>query len=103
VSFQVQKTIAVLDGNVPVVEINELEYIQGEIYANIWHADRIARIDPQTGHVVGWINLAGLLPPGEVQDEEAVLNGIAYDEAGGRLFLTGKLWPKLFEIRVVKK
>lgn len=103
VNFQVQKTIAVLDGNVPVVEINELEYIQGEIYANIWHADRIARIDPQTGHVVGWINLAGLLSPLEVQDEEAVLNGIAYDEAGGRLFVTGKLWPKLFEIRVVKK
>jgi glutamine cyclotransferase len=103
VNFQVQKTIAVLDGNVPVVEINELEYIQGEIYANIWHEDRIARIDPQTGHVVGWINLAGLLSPVEVQDEEAVLNGIAYDEAGGRLFVTGKLWPKLFEIRVVKK
>lgn len=103
VNFQVQKTIAVLDGNVPVVEINELEYVQGEIYANIWHADRIARIDPQTGHVVGWINLVGLLKPGEVQDEEAVLNGIAYDEAGGRLFVTGKLWPKMFEIRVVKK
>lgn len=102
-NFQVQKTIAVLDGSIPVVEINELEYIQGEIYANIWHEDRIARIDPQTGHVVGWINLAGLLSPGEVQDEEAVLNGIAYDEAGGRLFVTGKLWPKMFEIRVVKK
>jgi glutamine cyclotransferase len=102
-NFQVRKTIAVVDGSTPVTEINELEYIHGEIYANIWHADRIARIDPQTGRVVGWINLAGLLSPGEVQDEEAVLNGIAYDEASGRLFVTGKLWPKLFEIRVIRK
>lgn len=100
-NFQVRKTIAVADRSGPVIEINELEYVHGEIYANIWHADRIARIDPQTGSVVGWINLAGLLSPGEVQDEEAVLNGIAYDEASGRLFVTGKLWPKLFEIRVV--
>lgn len=102
-NFQVRKTIAVVDGSTPVTEINELEYIHGEIYANIWHADRIARIDPQTGRVVGWINLAGLLSTGEVQDEEAVLNGIAYDEASGRLFVTGKLWPKLFEIRVIRK
>ena len=102
-NFQVTKTIAVLDGKTPVLEINELEYVQGEIYANIWHADRIARINPQTGAVVGWINLAGLLKPGEVQDEEAVLNGIAYDEASGRLFVTGKLWPKIFEIRLTRK
>jgi glutamine cyclotransferase len=102
-NFQVRKTIAVADRGSPVIEINELEYVHGEVYANIWHADRIARIDPQTGHVVGWINLAGLLSPGEVQDEEAVLNGIAYDESSGRLFVTGKLWPKLFEIRVVRK
>lgn len=102
-NFQVQRTIAVLDGDAPVREINELEYIKGEIYANIWHADRIARIDPQSGKVVGWIDLAGLLAPGEVQDEEAVLNGIALDEASGRLFVTGKLWPKIFEIRLTKK
>jgi glutamine cyclotransferase len=102
-NFQVKKTIAVLDGPTPVNEINELEYIQGEIYANIWHADRIARINPQTGAVVGWIDLTGLLARGEVQDEEAVLNGIAYDEASGRLFVTGKLWPKLFEIRLTQK
>ena len=101
--FQVRKTIAVVDGTTPVREINELEYVQGEIYANIWHADRIARIDPQTGRIVGWIDLAGLLAPGEVHDEEAVLNGIAYDETNGRLFVTGKLWPKLFEIRLTKK
>jgi len=102
-NFQVTKTIAVLDGHAAVEEINELEYVQGEIYANIWHAERIARIDPKTGKVVGWINLAGLLARGEVQDEEAVLNGIAYDEGGGRLFVTGKLWPKLFEIRLTQK
>ncbi|MGH9871450.1 MAG: glutaminyl-peptide cyclotransferase [Pyrinomonadaceae bacterium] len=102
-NFQVTKTIAVLDGKTPVMEINELEYVQGEIYANIWHADRIARIDPKTGTVVGWINLAGLLAPGEVQDEEAVLNGIAYDQVNGRLFVTGKLWPKVFEIRLTRK
>jgi glutamine cyclotransferase len=102
-SFKVTKTIAVLDGHTPVAELNELEFVQGEIYANIWHADRIARIDPQTGKVVGWINLAGLLAAGDVQDEEAVLNGIAYDNTSGRLFVTGKLWPKLFEIRLTRK
>jgi glutamine cyclotransferase len=102
-NFHVRKTIAVFNGKVPVNEINELEYIHGEIYANIWHADRIARIDPQTGRVVGWIDLNGLLSPGEVRDEEAVLNGIAADESNDRLFVTGKLWPKLFEIRLTRK
>ena len=102
-NFQVRKTIAVLDGKTPIIQLNEIEYIQGEIYANIWHANRIARIDPQTGKVVGWLDLTGLLAPGEVQDEEAVLNGIAFDAATGRIFVTGKLWPKLFEIKVVRK
>lgn len=102
-NFQVQKTIAVADGSRPQYEINELEYVQGEIYANIWHAARIARINPQTGMIAGWIDLTGLLPAGEVRDEEAVLNGIAYDETNGRLFVTGKLWPKLFEIRLIRK
>jgi len=102
-TFQVQKTIAVSDGSRPQHEINELEYVQGEIYANIWHADRIARINPQTGAITGWIDLTGLLTRGDVQDEEAVLNGIAYDEANDRLFVTGKLWPKLFEIRLIRK
>lgn len=102
-NFQVRKTIAVVDGGRPVNEINELEYVQGEIYANIWHDDRIARIDPETGRVLGWIDLAGLLPQSEAGDEEAVLNGIAYDETSSRLFVTGKLWPKLFEIRLKRK
>src|SRR5206468_3708870 len=90
-NFQVRKTIAVGDGSTPVNELNELEYVQGEIYANIWHDDRIARIDPQTGRILGWIDMTGLLPRGEAPDEEAVLNGIAYDETSGRLFVTGKL------------
>jgi glutamine cyclotransferase len=102
-NFQVRKTIAVGAGSTPVSEINELEYVKGEIYANIWHEDRIARIDPQTGRILGWIDLTGLLPRGEVHDEEAVLNGIAYDETNGRLYVTGKLWPKLFEIRLTQK
>jgi glutamine cyclotransferase len=99
-SFQVTKTIAVVDDNLPVKELNELEYVNGEIYANIWHDNRIVTIDPQTGHINGWIDLTGLLPPGDVTDEEAVLNGIAYDQAGNRLFVTGKLWPRLFEIKL---
>src|SRR6266849_5287250 len=99
-NFQVRKRIAVVDGGARVNQLNELEYVQGEIYANVWHADRIARIDPRTGGVVGWIELTGLLARGEVSDEEAVLNGIAYDETNGRLFVTGNLWPKLFEIRL---
>jgi glutaminyl-peptide cyclotransferase len=102
-NFQVKRTITVLNGRTAVNEINELEYVQGEIYANIWHDNRIARINPQSGAVTGWIDLRGLLAPGEVTDEEAVLNGIAYDEASGRLFVTGKLWPKVFEIHLKQK
>lgn len=100
-NFQVKKTIAVIDRpNTPVTSINELEYVQGEIYANIWHDERIARINPETGRVTGWIDLTGLRAHTEVTEEEAVLNGIAYDETNNRLFVTGKLWPRLFEIRV---
>ena len=99
-SFRVTKTIAVADGKLPVKELNELEYVNGEIYANIWHDQRIAAIDPQTGRVTGWIDLSGLLPAGDIRDQEAVLNGIAYDQGGKRLFVTGKLWPRLFEIQI---
>ena len=102
-NFQVTKTITVLDGPTPIQELNELEYVKGEIYANVWHANRIARINPETGAVVGWIDLTGLLSSGEVSDDEAVLNGIAYDATNDRLFVTGKLWPKLFEIKLVEK
>jgi len=102
-TYKVKRTISVLDGDRPLEEINELEYVRGEILANVWHDDRIARIDPQTGRINGWVDMSGLLKPGEVTDEEAVLNGIAYDEQGDRLFVTGKLWPKIFEVRLKKK
>lgn len=91
----------------PVPKLNELEWVKGEIYANVWETERIARIDPRTGKVVGWVDLTGLLLPsdriesGPMQTD--VLNGIAYDAAHDRLFVTGKRWPKLFEIRLVKK
>lgn len=84
-----------------VENLNELEYVHGEIYANIWHKDEIARISPRNGKVLGWIDLSGIMDKREARDPEAVLNGIAYDAAGDRLFVTGKLWPNVFEIRVV--
>ncbi|MGA7856504.1 MAG: glutaminyl-peptide cyclotransferase [Terracidiphilus sp.] len=100
-NFQTVRTITVRDHGLPVTQLNELEYIHGQIYANIWHKDRIARISPATGRVIAWIDLTGLLPPGSVTNPEAVLNGIAYDSAHDRLFVTGKLWPKIFEIKVI--
>jgi glutaminyl-peptide cyclotransferase len=93
--------VDVYDENGPVVRLNELEYIHGEIFANIWQTDAIARIDPITGAVVGWIDLTGLLPLEDRTPTTDVLNGIAYLPAGDRLFVTGKKWPKLFEIRLV--
>jgi glutaminyl-peptide cyclotransferase len=88
----------------PVPDLNELEWVKGEIYANVWQTDRIARIDPATGKVTGWIDCRGLLSPQDyIPQRTDVLNGIAYDAKGDRLFVTGKRWPKLFEIRVVKK
>ena len=95
--------VTVVDGKVPVKELNELEYVGGEVLANVWHTNRIARIAPQTGRVTGWIDLRGLLSPVYRLDPEAVLNGIAYDAARKRLFVTGKLWPKLFEIQIVTR
>lgn len=92
--------IEVYDNYGPVYRLNELEYVQGEIYANIWQTDYIARISPQTGQVTGLIELEGLLNTGEYGDSVDVLNGIAYDVWGDRLFVTGKWWPKLFEIKL---
>jgi glutamine cyclotransferase len=100
-TFHEVRRIVVKDHGSQVTQLNELEYIHGQVYANVWHTDRIARIAPTTGQVLGWIDLAGLLAPNERSDPEAVLNGIAYDAAHDRLFVTGKLWPKLFEIKVV--
>ncbi len=100
-TFREVRRITVTDHGESVKELNELEYIHGQIYANVWHSDRIARISPATGKVLGWIDLTGLLPENERSDPEAVLNGIAYDAAHDRLFVTGKLWPKLFEIKII--
>ena len=91
--------LEVRDGGRPVPQLNELEVVKGEIYANVWGTDRIARISPTTGAVIGWIDLTGILSPRDPASTD-VLNGIAYDAAKDRLFVTGKLWPRLFEIRV---
>jgi glutamine cyclotransferase len=93
--------IAVTADGRPVDNLNELEWVRGEIYANIWQTNRIARIDPASGRVIGWIDLSRLAAKVHVSDSDAVLNGIAYDAAHDRLFVTGKLWPHLYEIRLV--
>lgn len=90
------------DDNGPVVRLNELEYINGLIYANVWQTDRVALIQPETGRVVGWLDLTGLLKPEDRSSKVDVLNGIAYDAQGDRLFVTGKYWPKLFQIQLTK-
>ena len=87
----------------PLRDLNELEWVRGRIFANVWHTDRIARISPQSGRVVGWLDLTGLLSPLYQRDAEAVLNGIAFDDTTGRLFVTGKLWPRLYEIDIVPR
>lgn len=100
-SFAARGRIAVHDAGTPVTRLNELEVIDGEIWANVWGTERIARIDPASGRVTAWVDLAGLRPqpaPGQAID---VLNGIAWDAEGKRLFVTGKLWPWLYQIRVV--
>jgi glutamine cyclotransferase len=94
--------LPVRDGTRPVVGLNELEFIKGEIFANVWNTHRIARISATTGQVTGWIDLTGLLSPREAVNVD-VLNGIAYDAIGDRLFVTGKLWPRVFEIRVIPR
>ncbi len=100
-TFHQVRKIIVKDRGAPVTELNELEFIHGQIYANVWHSDRIARISPTTGTVLGWIDLTGLLPDSQRTNPEAVLNGIAYDAAHERIFVTGKLWPKIFEIKII--
>lgn len=100
-TFREVRQLTVRDRGKPVTQLNELEFIHGQVYANIWHSDRIARISPATGKVLGWIDLTGLLPASERSSSEAVLNGIAWDSAHNRLFVTGKLWPKIFEIKVI--
>lgn len=98
--FAVTARVHVHDGNRPVWRLNELEWIDGAVYANVWQSARIARIDPASGRVTGWIDLWPLLGPGYGDTRKGVLNGIAWDAAGRRLFVTGKLWPRLFQIEV---
>jgi glutamine cyclotransferase len=108
-TFLVKRTITVMnptDGE-PLNELNELEFVKGEIYANIWQTDIIARIDPKSGKVLGWIDLSDLYPLSQRialsgREKPQVLNGIAYDADKDRLFVTGKLWPNLYEI-ILKK
>ncbi len=102
-TFRETRHIVVKDGSKAVEQLNELEFIKGEIYANVWHSDMIARISPRDGHVIAWIDLTGLLPAGQRIDAESVLNGIAYDPQHDRLFVTGKRWPAVFEIETVEE
>jgi glutamine cyclotransferase len=101
-TFKETGRVAVTNGGRPIEELNELEFIHGEIYANIWKTERIARIDLQTGRVSSWIDLKGILSVMEARGTD-VMNGIAYDAQRDRLFVTGKWWPRLFEIKVVPK
>lgn len=102
-TFKETRHIVVHDGSKEIDQLNELEFVKGEIYANVWHDDRIARISPRDGKVLGWIDLHGILPDSQRVNAESVLNGIAYDAAHDRLFVTGKQWPAIFEIKVTTK
>lgn len=101
-TFAEKRRIRVTVGGVPLKNLNELEYVKGEVLANVWQTDYVARIDPATGNVNGYIDFRGLLSSRE-REATDVLNGIAYDEATDRLFITGKLWPRVFEVRVTRK
>lgn len=102
-TFRETRRVLVKDGGKIIDQLNELEFIKDEIYANVWHSDMIARISPEDGHVISWIDLAGLLPSNQRADAESVLNGIAYDAQHDRLFVTGKQWPRIFEIKIVQR
>lgn len=99
-TFKKTRTLAVTANGQPVTEINELEFIEGEIWANVWHEDIILRIDPATGKVTSYLNLKDIRPRETINDDEAVLNGIAYDSSQKRIFVSGKRWPRIFEIKL---
>lgn len=101
-TFEEKRRIPVVDRDGPVTRLNELEYVKGKVYANVWETDRIAVIEPETGRVAGWIDLAGLLDPEEAAGPVDVLNGIAYDTKRDELYVTGKLWPRLFRIELIE-
>ncbi len=100
-TFKQNHKIMVLDQDSPVWGLNELEYVDGQIYANVWPTKRIVRIEPETGEVIGWIDAEGILAPQDYSESIDVFNGIAYDTAERRLFVTGKFYPKLYEIKLV--
>lgn len=102
VDFHVVKNVTVTSNDQPVANLNELEFIDGAVWANIWYDERIARIDPASGEVRGWIDLGGLYPAAQ-RNPDAVVNGIAYDESTDRIFVTGKLWPAVFEIEFAER
>ncbi|MEP6832788.1 MAG: glutaminyl-peptide cyclotransferase [Gemmatimonas sp.] len=102
-TFAITRSITVTDHDVPVSNINELEWVKGEIYANVFETKQIVRIDPATGKVLGWIDLTDILPAADRTGKEDVLNGIAYDEKNDRLYVTGKYWPKMFEIKLKQR
>ena len=99
-TFQMIRRVRVKQGRRPIDKLNELEYVNGELLANIWYSDQIARIDPTSGEVVGWIDCSAIYPARQRPSVEHVLNGIARDAASGRLFITGKNWPRLYEIEI---
>jgi len=101
-NFREISRITVQENGTPINNINELEYVKGEIYANIWQSEFIAKINPLNGSISGWIDLTGLLKMENVEKKVDVLNGIAYDRENDRLFVTGKLWPFVFEIELIK-
>lgn len=98
-NFKEVRRISVTSEGRPVGQLNELEMVEGEIYSNVWKSNFIARIDPKDGHVIGWLNMASIIDFPPIRDQDAVLNGIAYDAKQKRLFVTGKLWPKVYEVR----
>jgi len=102
-TFEQIRSAMVFDEDKPVWGLNELEFIEGQIYANVWRTDRIVRIEPMKCKVTAWIDMKGLLSPQERNEKVDVLNGIAYDPNNKRIFVTGKLWPKLFEIKLIPK
>jgi glutaminyl-peptide cyclotransferase len=102
-TFEETRHIVVKEGDIPVDRLNELEFVKGQIYANIWHSNMVARISPQDGHITAWIDFTGLLPDDQMVDAESVLNGIAYDPQRDRLFVTGKQWPVIFEVKIIPR
>jgi glutamine cyclotransferase len=100
-TFKQNRKVMVLDQDSPVWGLNELEYIDGQIYANVWPTERIVRIEPETGRVVGWIDFEGILAPQDHSEPVDVFNGIAYDPSGDRLFVTGKFYPKIYEVKLI--